>query len=146
MIFKPQRNRSGLYVNNVTLRSNQPDCKLTATWPHCSAGRYWFFGNRYDISKLKSIFSIYLFRWVLFFRFTYEIVLNFFGNYSIWYKKINKITLPRPDFSISDRCCPTLYNIVQYSFLVLFTDIAIFLQNQYHILVYCTALPQRLIY
>ena len=30
MIFKPQRNRSGLYVNNVTLRSNR---SLTAAWP-----------------------------------------------------------------------------------------------------------------
>ena len=30
MIFKPQSNRSGLYVNNVALRSNR---SLTAAWP-----------------------------------------------------------------------------------------------------------------
>ena len=30
MIFKPQSNRSGIYVNNVTLRSNR---SLTAAWP-----------------------------------------------------------------------------------------------------------------
>ena len=61
------------------------------------------FRNRYNISNLKPLFSIYLFCRVLCLRGTYEIILTFFGTYMVQNQQNN--LLPRPDSTISDQYC-----------------------------------------
>ena len=103
---------------------SQSVAKAVSTFRQCWA--ILIFGNRYDISNLKPIFSIYLFRRVLCFRGTHEKILTFLEL--IWYK-INKITFNQ------DSIMPFQTDIGRYCSQYRYSDISIFffgaLQNRY---------------
>ena len=86
-----------------------------------------FWKNRYNISDLKPIVSIYLFRGVLCFWGTYGIILTFFGTYKVQNQQ-NKL-LPRPENTISDRYCCRYCSWYRYSDILVFIFGAF--QNQY---------------
>ena len=56
MIFKPQSNRSGLYVNNVTLCSNRSmTAAWTATWTAPDRSR--LFINNGDVTQTAAVWT-----------------------------------------------------------------------------------------
>ena len=98
-------------------------------------------------SNLKPMFSIYLFRGVFCIRGTYEIILNFFGTdmvqiqQNITYITYNLVPIMPFQTDLGRYCSQYWYSDISIIFFGAFQNrYCNFLENQYDILVYCTAL------